>query len=349
MQGRSRRAAYYTAAMGMRAVARWHLTLALVLAVGCVEEVDLGGHSDASVSAVDGRVACRNPANVAGGDVRLAAEFENDYTVYDLGQIAGVPDPLSGITLKYGDPNTLLVAGNSESAESQIYEVAVTRGPCGHILSFDGTATPVAQTPFASNLSYFPGEDLLFYSAWPGYTLSQLPFGASAPTVQSDLTDFGLPANNDEGTGGIGFVPSGFGASAGELRMVTWPTGGWYRVALVANGAVAEVTGITKISDLPNKPGGFAYVPKGSPGFAADGIIIGEFDDDDPAPDRVVAYRVDAAGDPLPASRREFLSTFPQPWSAYFEPLTGDFLFVSWGTGADHVYVIQGFAVPGVN
>jgi len=46
------------------------------------------------------------------------------------------------------------------------------------------------------------------------------------------------------------------------------------------------------------------------------------------------------------STRREFMSSFPRPWGAYFEPVTGDYLFLSWGLGTDRVYVVQGFVPP---
>jgi hypothetical protein len=38
--------------------------------------------------------------------------------------------------------------------------------------------------------------------------------------------------------------------------------------------------------------------------------------------------------------------TFPRPWGAYFEPVTGDYLFLTWGAGNDRIYLVEGFAAP---
>jgi hypothetical protein len=96
-----------------------------------------------------------------------------------------------------------------------------------------------------------------------------------------------------------------------------------------------SVTGVTPTVTLPNNPGGFAYVPAGSPGFAAQSIIVAEWRQSGQADDRVAVYEADAQGDPIIATRREFMSAFPRPWGAYFEPVTGDYLFLSWGLGTD--------------
>jgi hypothetical protein len=60
----------------------------------------------------------------------------------------------------------------------------------------------------------------------------------------------------------------------------------------------------------------------------------------------VAVYEVDGFGDPKPSTRKEFFTTFPRPWGAYFEAQTGDFLFLTWGTIPDRVYVVQGFTKP---
>jgi hypothetical protein len=87
-------------------------------------------------------------------------------------------------------------------------------------------------------------------------------------------------------------------------------------------------------------------VPPGSPGFPTQTLIVAEWTFD-PAMDRVAVYDVDTAtGDPIVTTRREFFSRFPRPWGAYFEPVTGDYLFLSWGAGEDHVYIVQGFVPP---
>ena len=92
---------------------------------------------------------------------------------------------------------------------------------------------------------------------------------------------------------------------------------------------------------LPNGPGGFADIPSGSPGFAVDHLIVSEW-----SANTVGVYEVDASGDPVAATREDFFATFPRPWGAYFEPLTGEFLVLTWGVGADKVYIVQGFEPP---
>lgn len=288
---------------------------------------------------------CGAPATPAGPEVQLAPPFAGLYTVYALGSVPGVPNPLGGIVAKAGDPNTLLVAGASETSAGAIYEIGVRRDSCGHILEFVGTARLVAMTPFVdANLVYGP-DDLLVYTEWPQYTLSQLLPGATTPSRQTDLRPFGVSDFDDQGPGGVGFVPPGL-APAGTLRLVTWPAGRWYQVQATLSGGLYTIDALTETVTLPNNPGGFAYVPAGSPGFAAQSLIVAEWRRDDRDQDRVAVYEVDPSGDPMPTTRREFFSRFPRPWGAYFEPVTGDYLFLTWGDGDDRVYIVQGFVPP---
>ena len=51
---------------------------------------------------------------------------------------------------------------------------------------------------------------------------------------------------------------------------------------------------------------------------------------------KVAAYDVDPEGDPIASTRRDFFSTFPKPWGAYFEAVTGDFERWSYNTAVAH-------------
>jgi hypothetical protein len=88
----------------------------------------------------------------------------------------------------------------------------------------------------------------------------------------------------------------------------------------------------------------------GGLGDASDGGCVG----DEPAvliiaewsADTVGVYEVDAQGDPIVPTRQDFFTYFQKPWGAYFEPETGDYVFLTWGPSPDRVYVVQGFVPP---
>ncbi len=305
-----------------------------------------GASGDAAPASADAAPACSGPPTPAGSGVQLAAPFDADYTAYDLGPVPGVPDPLGGTAILASDSSTLLVAGASEGSDGAVYRIGVTRNSCGHIVGWNGTASVYATTPYVdANLAYV-SSDLLLYTEWPEFTVSQLLAGSTAPDRSTDLRTIGMTNDgSDQGPGGLGIVPSGL-PDAQQVRLVTWPEGRWYHATTSPDGTLVAVTAVTQTVTLPNNPGGFAYVPAGSPDFTSQAVIVAEWSEEDPTLDRVAVYDVDDSGDPVVASRREFFSEFPQPWGAYFEPVTGDYLFLSWGTGNDHVYLVQGFVPP---
>ncbi|MBL8970213.1 MAG: hypothetical protein JNK56_06525 [Myxococcales bacterium] len=278
------------------------------------------------------------PGKLAGPEVVIAAEFADLYTTYDLGPVPGIPPEarLGGCVISFDDPNTLLIAGYSESTNGQLYKIGVERGNCDHIVAFSGQAASIANTPYIDANLIYVKSGLLFYSEWPVNNLSQLLPGANAPARTTALGPLGV-ANS---IGGIGFVPPGF-VDAGGLRLLSWSGGQWYHLDRQPDGDLFTVSAPQQTATLPNGPGGFAYVPKGSPGFAVDNVIVSEW-----STNTVGVYEANAQGDPVMAARKDFFTTFPRPWGAYFEPLTGDFMFLTWGAGVDRIYIVQGFKAP---
>jgi hypothetical protein len=321
----------------------------VVALVGCGPEPGRSQMDDAQPTgdAAQGTDApnCPPPPNPAGADVQLAAPFDTLYTVYDLGQVPGVPLPLGGTVISSTNPNILLVAGASESPSGAIYAINVERDACNHIIGFSGTATQVASAPYVDANLVYTSANLLVYTEWPQYIVSQLRAGSTAPDRSTYFGDIGMITSGDMGPGGLGLVPPNL-AAANEMRVVTWPQGRWFHVTSAPDGNLLSVTATNQTTTLPNEPGGFAYVPAGSPGFTNQSLIVAEWRLGNADMDRVAVYEVDGQGDPMVNTRREFFSRFPRPWGAYFEPLTGDYLFLSWGTGADKVFIVQGFVPP---
>jgi hypothetical protein len=240
----------------------------------------------------------------------------------------------------YQDQDTLLIAGDTETPQGALYSIKLKRDACGHILGWNGSATKVASTPYVDANLLYTKNNLLFYSEWPNYTLGQILPNSSMPDRETNLQSLGMGGG---GTGGIGFVP-GYLPPAGKMRGVTWPDGWWYHIDLAANGNLFNVTLLTKTAvTLPGGPGGFAYVPPGSPVFANHSVIMAEW-----SVDKVATYAIDNDGDPLPNTRVEFFTAFPKPWGAYFDRVSGDYLFLTWGAAnpPDRVFVVRGFAVP---
>jgi hypothetical protein len=97
---------------------------------------------------------------------------------------------------------------------------------------------------------------------------------------------------------------------------------------------------VERVSGFADGPEGFVYVPFGSPQFPNYNILLSDYDANE-----VTTYQVDANGDPITASRTSFISGLSGAEGAVIDPVTGDFLFSTYG-GGDRVIAVQGFAPP---
>lgn len=297
------------------------------------------GHPGTDSSTSGGMMDCADtPPTPAGPEVELAPAFIDFYKTYALGAVPGIPEGsrLGGCVIAADDPNLLLVAGDSEAATGKIWAIEVVRGNCQHIVGFKGVAQPIADTPYVDANLVLVASGLMFYTGWPVNQISQLLPGEAAPAVTTDMAGLGV----ESAVSGLGFVPPGY-VDAGGMRTITWPGGKWYHLDREPSGDTFALTAAQQTAELINGPGGFAYIPSGSPGFMVDHLIVSEW-----SVDTVGVYEVDASGDPVAPTRKDFFTKFPGPWGAYFEPLTGDFLFLTWGLGIDKVYIVQGFEPP---
>jgi len=85
---------------------------------------------------------------------------------------------------------------------------------------------------------------------------------------------------------------------------------------------------------------GLIYVPVGSPIFPVNSMLVSEYGNG-----VVTTYAFDAGGNPVPASRATFVAGLTGAEGAVIDPMTGDFLFSTFG-GTNHVIVVRGFAIP---
>src|SRR5439155_24850494 len=143
-----------------------------------------------------------NPANPLLGEcvgeprVTLTSPFASDYTCTNLGSLP-VPFPWGALTLKYDDPNTLLIGGNANSPMAASIQIAVTRDANNHITGFSGGAT-VYPAPNSTIGQYNDGvvvfgpENLLFVTRFPNNQLEQSKPGSTAPDKVTDLTPLGI-------------------------------------------------------------------------------------------------------------------------------------------------------------
>jgi hypothetical protein len=268
----------------------------------------------------------------------LAAPFDGTYSVQDLGQVPGVPDSLGGLTLKAGTTDRLLIGGQANDAAGALYEIGLVRDASGHIVGFSGSATRFADA--ANNdggVTYGPGG-VLFLARWPLNELGQTKPGSAITDKVISLTALGIESS----LASLQFVPPGQ-PGAGSLKLASYRGGGWYDADVVADGAgtydLANVREITN-SRISGGPEGFVYVPAGSPRFSGPSLLVSEY-----GVDEVAAYQVDANGDPIISTRRSVITGLDGAEGALLDPVTGDFLFSTFG-GGSRVVAVRGFRAP---
>jgi hypothetical protein len=118
--------------------------------------------------------------------------------------------------------------------------------------------------------------------------------------------------------------------------------GNWYDVVLAGpdqNGTY-PITSVTLEATIGFGPEGIIYVSDSNPQFSAASVLVSEY-----SGGSVSTYEIDSNGDPVVATRRVFLSGLTGAEGAVVDPLTGDFLFSTYG-GGNRVIVVKGFVPP---
>lgn len=270
----------------------------------------------------------------------IGPAFAANYTCNDLGGPPGVPGPLGGLT--FLNNNTLLIGGSANTLSADIFSIGVTRGLGNHITAFSGLAASFADAPgvgfggIDGGLSFGPGG-VLFYTSYSDNSLGQIKPGSTAPDKQTVLTPFGISSS----VGTLVFVPGGF-PGAGKFKIASFNSSDVYDVTLAPDGGgTFNVMDATQKVDLGSTgPEGIVYVAAGNPGFVVASVLVSEY-----SIGEVGAYDVDANGDPIPVSRRILVDNLFGAEGAVIDPLSGDFLFSTFG-GGNQVVVIQGFIPP---
>lgn len=266
----------------------------------------------------------------------IAAPYNDRYTPTDIGSVPGLPDRYGGLTFRPKDTDVLLIGGTANEAGGEIYAISVVRDAASHIIGFTGTATIAVEGAFNDGGITFGPEEVMFLARWPNNELAQIKKDSVVVDKLVDLTPLGVVSS----PGGLAFVPSDH-PRAGALKTASWPTGEWYELAYEADGTgTFTITAATQATTLEGGPEGFIYVPQNSPLFATRSMLVSEF-----SANEVSVYQVDDDGDPIPGTRELFISGLTGAEGALTDPLTGDFLFSTFG-GGSRVIVVRGFATP---
>jgi hypothetical protein len=278
----------------------------------------------------------------AGFAITLGVDFAADYTFADLGSVPGLPTPYGGLTLLPGDPNTLLIGGSANEPFGNLHTIGVTRDAGNHIIGFTGMATPFGTIgEFNDGGVVFGPGGVLFTAQWPENKLGQTAPGALDESRVDDLGPLGIGGSS---IAALNFVPGGF-PGAGQMKVVSWVDGNWYTVDFAPDGAgTFNLLSATLETQIPGGPAGFVYIDPGNPGFGVHSVLVSDW-----SLNRVSAYEIDGNGDPIVATRRDFLLDLEGADGAFIDPQTGDFLFSTLSfDGVDTVIAVRGFQPPSV-
>ena len=262
--------------------------------------------------------------------------YDGVYTLTDLGAVPGLPTPYGGLDFLPGDPNTIIIGGAANAAGGALYSIGVVRNGSNQIIGLSGSATLFSEGQFNDGGVVFGPGGVLFYTRFPNNEVGEIKPGSTINDKIVDLTPLGVSSS----VGALNFVPPGF-PGAGQLKIVSYDTDEWYTAAYSADGSgTYNITSAVLNTTIQGGPEGFIYVPVGSPIFPPNSMIVSEY-----AADVVSTYQFDANGNPIPASRALFVNGLTGAEGAVIDPVTGDFLFSTFGS-TNHVIVVRGFAIP---
>lgn len=275
----------------------------------------------------------------------LGADFAASYTTTSLGSVSGLPANYGGLT--FLDHDTLLIGGAANGAGGRLYTIDVVRDGSNHITGFSGTASVFGSVGAYNDggVTFGPGG-VLFTSRWPVNQLGQTKPGSTSEDKIIDLAALGVAGSH----AALAFVPAGF-AGAGQMKLVSWGGGQYYTAAFAPDGGgTYDITSVTQvdldlgvggIQNLLGGPEGFVYVDGVNAGLnGLDSMLVSEY-----SAGKVGVYAIDANGDPLLGTRRDFLTGLTGAEGAAIDPLTGDFLFSTFG-GGNQVVRVSGFVAP---
>lgn len=185
-------------------------------------------------------------------------------------------------------------------------------------------------------LQYGPGH-VLFFTSYADHHIGEIRPGETTVARAIYLGDLGMAGS----VGALQFVPAGF-PGAGRLKIASYSASTWYDTTVspaAANDGTYDIAPATAgiAIGIGGGPEGIVYIAAGNPHFANPSVLVTEY-----GTGRVVSYEVDADGDPVVTTRRVFITGLGGAEGAAIDPVTGDFLFSTFG-GANRVIRVRGF------
>ena len=123
-----------------------------------------------------------------------------------------------------------------------------------------------------------------------------------------DLTPLGVGTS----VGGLSITPAGF-PGAGSLKLTSYNLDNWYSADLVPDGSGTFDIVNTAFRAYLNGTGpeSIIYVDASYPSFANDSVLVCEW-----FTETIAAFEIDAGGDPVPGTRRDFFTCCGYfPWA----------------------------------
>jgi hypothetical protein len=245
-----------------------------------------------------------------------------------------VPNNWGGLTIKQDDPYTLLIGGAANTTQGKLYAVEITRDADCHITGWSGAPiSAYAEAEYNDGGVTYGPDGVLFLARWPVNQLGQQKPGSLVTDKIIDLGPLGVVPS----PGGLNVVPKGFGGE-GQLKAVSWAGGQWYTLNLSPDGdGTFNVTGAVLKTTIVGGPEGFVHISAENPGFPVNGMLVSEY-----SANKIAAYDVNADGDPVGATRRDFITGLSGAEGAFLDPESGDFLFTTFG-GGNRLIAVRGF------
>lgn len=269
----------------------------------------------------------------------LTAEFEAaGYTLTDLGSIDQLPSQYGGLTIRPDQPNTLYIGGSANNSGGGLYTVGLIRDAVtNRITGFNGSAVLYVAAPNNDGGIVFDQYGTLLFTRYSMNELGQvLPDNTY---ISISLTEYGVTSS----VGALAFVPAGY-PGAGGLVFSSYNGGIMYNVPYTreSNGQYSFSVKVAEVSVNPEAAGpeGIAYIPAGSAAFPNLSMAISSYGNG-----TVVVYEVGEYGLPVPSTVRQMVTGLTGAEGALIDPVTGDFLFSTFG-GGNKVIRISGFEKP---
>lgn len=269
----------------------------------------------------------------------LSPEFASaGYALTDLGTITDLPIPYGGLTIRPSSPDTLYIGGAANSPTAAVYKVPLVRDAATQqITAFAGPAILHAPAPNIDGGLSFDANGTMLYTRYSMNEIGQLL--PDNTTFSVALTPLGVASS----VGSHAFVPGGY-PGAGNLILASYNQWSLYTLPYtVATGGLytfMNSTAEVSVSGIASGPEGIAYVPIGSTAFPVPSMVISAY-----GLGKIVAFEVGADGLPLPATARDMVTGLTGAEGALIDPVTGDFLFSTFG-GGNRVIKVSGFELP---